>query len=209
MLQEQIKKLANEIHPVVVSNRRHLHAHPELSFKEYNTSDFIKKQLNEIGLSWTAMADTGIVALICGEIPSTRVVALRADMDALAIIEANDVDYASRNKGVMHACGHDVHTSSLLGAARILQSLKSGFGGTIKLIFQPAEEVLPGGASLMIKEGVLENPKPDVVIGQHVMPSLEVGIRARRMPSPRPWIDIWRRRRAMSTSSQAYRTWTR
>jgi len=175
MLQEQIKKLANEIHPVVVSNRRHLHAHPELSFKEYNTSDFIKKQLNEIGLSWTAMADTGIVALICGEIPSTRVVALRADMDALAIIEANDVDYASRNKGVMHACGHDVHTSSLLGAARILQSLKSGFGGTIKLIFQPAEEVLPGGASLMIKEGVLENPKPDVVIGQHVMPSLEVG----------------------------------
>jgi len=131
--------------------------------------------LNEIGLPWTAMADTGIVALICGKIPSTRVVALRADMDALAILEANDVDYVSRNKGVMHACGHDVHTSSLLGVARILQTLKSGFGGTIKLIFQPAEEVLPGGASLMIKDGVLENPKPDAVIGQHVMPALEVG----------------------------------
>ncbi len=93
-------------------------------------------------------------------------------MDALPITEMNDVPYQSTNKGVMHACGHDVHTSSLLGVAKILQTLKSDFGGTIKLIFQPAEEKIPGGANQMIKEGVLENPRPDVVIGQHVMPSL-------------------------------------
>src|SRR5476651_1437306 len=121
------------------------------------------------------MADNGLVALIKGEKPSDQVVALRADMDALPILETNDVPYKSKNTGVMHACGHDVHTSSLLGTAQILTSLKSEFGGIIKLIFQPAEEKLPGGASLMIKEGVLENPKPQAVIGQHVMPMIDAG----------------------------------
>ena len=121
------------------------------------------------------MANTGLVALIKGSKPSDAVVALRADMDALPIVEANDVEYKSQNPGVMHACGHDVHTSSLLGTAKILSELKDEFGGTVKLIFQPAEEKLPGGANLMIQEGVLENPKPDAVLGQHVMPLIETG----------------------------------
>lgn len=128
-----------------------------------------------MGISWQPMANTGVVGIIKGEKPSNKVVALRADMDALPITEANNVPYKSCNEGVMHACGHDVHTASLLGVAAILKSLESKFGGTVKLVFQPAEEKLPGGASLMIKEGVLTNPVPDVVIGQHVMPALPVG----------------------------------
>jgi amidohydrolase len=158
-----------------VANRRHLHSHPELSFHEVETSAFVAGKLDELGLQYQRMADNGLVALITGEKPSDRVVALRADMDALPITEANDVSYKSQNTGVMHACGHDAHTSSLLGTAKILTELKSQFGGTIKLIFQPAEEKLPGGASLMIKEGVLENPTPQAVLGQHVMPHIDAG----------------------------------
>jgi len=175
MLSDEIKEAAQRVFNEVIANRRHLHAHPELSFCEYETSGFIKQKLGQMGISWMAMADTGIVAVIQGEIASQRVIALRADIDALPIAEANEVPYASQNTGIMHACGHDAHTSSLLGAAQILQSLKSKFGGTIKLIFQPAEEKLPGGASIMIKEGVLENPVPEAIIGQHVMPALECG----------------------------------
>ena len=175
MLSDEIKEAAQRVFNEVIENRRHLHAHPELSFCEYETSGFIKQKLDQMGISWTAMADTGIVAVMQGERASQRVIALRADIDALPIAEANEVTYASQNKGIMHACGHDAHTSSLLGAAQILQSLKSKFGGTIKLIFQPAEEKLPGGASIMIKEGVLENPVPEAIIGQHVMPALECG----------------------------------
>ena len=159
----------------VIKNRRHLHAHPELSFVEYETSAFVKARLDEMNITWKAMAGTGIVAIIKGEKPSEKIVALRADMDALPITEANNVVYQSQNQGVMHACGHDAHTASLLGTAEILKSIKSEFGGTVKLIFQPGEEKLPGGASLLIKEGVLENPKPASVIGQHVMPSIECG----------------------------------
>ena len=183
MLSDEIKEAAQRVFNEVIANRRHLHAHPELSFCEYETSGFIKQKLGQMGISWMAMADTGIVAVIQGEIASQRVIALRADIDALPIAEDNEVPYASQNTGIMHACGHDAHTSSLLGAAQILQSLKSKFGGTIKLIFQPAEEKLPGGASIMIKEGVLENPVPEAIIGQHVMPALEcgkIGIRAGR-----------------------------
>lgn len=175
MIREEIRQAAQEIKDLVIESRRHLHAHPELSFCEYETSAYIKARLDEMGISWKAMADTGIVGIVKGEKPSDKVVALRADMDALPITEANDVDYVSQNKNVMHACGHDAHTSSLLGTARILQSMKDKFGGTVKLIFQPGEEKLPGGASLMIKEGVLENPKPQAVIGQHVMPGIECG----------------------------------
>ena len=175
MLSDEIKEAAQRVFNEVIANRRHLHAHPELSFCEYETSGFIKQKLGQMGISWMAMADTGIVAVIQGEIASKRVIALRADIDALPIAEANEVPYASQNTGIMHACGHDAHTSSLLGAAQILQSLKSKFAGTIKLIFQPAEEKLPGGASIMIKEGVLENPVPEAIIGQHVMPALECG----------------------------------
>lgn len=175
MLKEKISRLAEEIHQDVISNRRHLHANPELSFEEYQTSAFIKSKLQELGISCQDMAGTGVVALIKGSRPSDKVVALRADMDALPILETNDVPYKSKREGVMHACGHDVHTSSLLGTARILSLLKDEFAGTVKLIFQPAEERLPGGASLMIAEGVLENPKPQAVIGQHVMPFIETG----------------------------------
>lgn len=175
MIKEQIQELAKTIYDDVVGNRRHLHANPELSFHEIQTSAFVARKLEEMGLEYHKMADTGLVALIKGDKPSDKVIALRADMDALPIVEANDVPYKSQNPGVMHACGHDVHTSSLLGTAKILTQLKSEFGGIVKLIFQPAEEKLPGGASLMIKEGVLENPKPDAVIGQHVMPLIDAG----------------------------------
>ena len=175
MLKEEIMQLAKNIHQTVINNRRHLHAHPELSFKEYNTSAFVKARLDEMGISWKAIANTGVVAIVKGALPSDKVIALRADMDALPITEANEAEYASQHEGIMHACGHDAHTSSLLGTAHILQSVKNKFGGTVKLIFQPAEEKLPGGASLMIEEGVLENPRPHCVIGQHVMPSIECG----------------------------------
>jgi amidohydrolase len=175
MLRDEIQQSAQKIYSNVVENRRYLHAHPELSFCEYETSTYVKAALDEMGVPWKAMANTGVVAIIQGEKPSDQVVALRADMDALSITEANDVIYASKNKGVMHACGHDVHTSSLLGTAKILQSIVSKFGGKVKIIFQPGEEKIPGGASLMIKEGVLENPKPGAVIGQHVMPGIDCG----------------------------------
>lgn len=175
MLKDKISLLAKEIHANVVENRRHLHANPELSFHEYQTSAYVAQKLDELGIKYAKMANTGLVAMIKGEKPSDAVVALRADMDALPIVEANEVPYKSKNAGVMHACGHDAHTSSLLGTAKILTELKNEFGGTVKLIFQPAEEKLPGGASMMIKEGVLENPKPDAVIGQHVMPLIEAG----------------------------------
>jgi amidohydrolase len=175
MIKEKIQQLSQDIFDEVVANRRHLHSHPELSFHEVETSVFVARKLEELGLEYHKMADTGLVALIKGDLPSEQVIALRADMDALPITEANNVPYKSQNNGVMHACGHDAHTSSLLGTAKILTELKSEFGGTIKLIFQPAEEKLPGGASLMIKEGVLENPKPDAVLGQHVMPLIDAG----------------------------------
>ena len=175
MIKEQIQQLSKDIFNDVVATRRHLHSHPELSFHEYETSAFIGRKLDELGLTYQKMADNGLVALIKGEKPSDKVIALRADMDALPITEVNEVAYKSQNVGVMHACGHDAHTSSLLGTAKILTALKSEFGGTIKLIFQPAEEKLPGGASLMIKEGVLENPKPHAVLGQHVMPLIDAG----------------------------------
>ncbi|MEP7143153.1 MAG: M20 family metallopeptidase [Ferruginibacter sp.] len=175
MLKDEIKQAAKEIYSNTIENRRHLHAHPELSFMEYETAAFVKNRLDEMGISWEPMAGTGVVGIIKGEMAGDKVVALRADMDALPVIENNDVAYASQNKGVMHACGHDVHTSSLLGTAFILQSIKSKFGGTIKLIFQPGEEKFPGGASLMIQAGVLKNPTPGAVIGQHVMPSVDAG----------------------------------
>ena len=175
MIKEKIQQLSKTIFNDVVANRRHIHANPELSFNEHNTSAFVAKQLDALGIPYEHMADTGLVALLKGNKPSDNVIALRADMDALPITEANEVPYKSMNVGVMHACGHDVHTSSLLGTAKILTELKDEFAGTVKFIFQPAEERLPGGASLMIKEGVLENPKPQAVMGQHVMPLIDAG----------------------------------
>lgn len=176
MLKERIKTLAKELKEEVIATRRHLHANPELSYQEYKTSEFVKGKLEALGvLKLEQKADTGWSALIEGKNPGKKVIALRADMDALPIIEANDVPYKSKNKGVMHACGHDAHTASLLGAAKILNEVKDQFEGTIKLIFQPGEEVAPGGASLMIKDKVLENPRPSGIIGQHVMPLIPAG----------------------------------
>lgn len=176
MLKNKIKKLADTYHKDTVAIRRHLHQYPELSFLEKETGRYIAAKLTEYGIEHKyGLAENGVVAHIQGHAPDSRVVALRADIDALPIEEANEVEYKSKNKGVMHACGHDVHTSSLLGTARILNELKNEFKGTIKLIFQPAEEKLPGGASIMIKEGVLKNPAPSSIFGQHVHPPLEVG----------------------------------
>jgi len=173
---EKIKSLSSKYHSDIVAIRRHLHMHPELSFKEVQTSSYVWNKLDELGIKEKQhMADTGIVALIKGKNPGKKTIALRADMDALPISETNNVPYKSQNEGVMHACGHDAHTSSLLGVARILNELKDEFEGTIKLIFQPGEEKLPGGASMMIKEGVLQNPAPDGIIGQHVMPFIDAG----------------------------------
>ena len=172
---QKIQELAQSYFQDTVNNRRFLHQNPELSFEEYNTSAFIKQVLTDLAIPFDSMANTGVVALIKGELPSEKVLALRADMDALPITEVEGRSYGSKNIGVMHACGHDVHTSSLLGVAKILNELKAEFGGTLKLIFQPGEERLPGGASLMIKEGVLQNPEPQGIVGQHVMPFIESG----------------------------------
>ncbi len=150
--------------------------HPELAFKEHVTARFIADKLTEYGISYQdKVAGTGIVGLINGRGKGSRVVALRADMDALPISEKNEVEYRSLNEGLMHACGHDAHMACLLGAARILQDIRDEFGGVVKLIFQPSEESYPGGAKVMIEEGVLENPAPDVIIGQHVFPELDAG----------------------------------
>ncbi len=175
-LKDKIKQLSAELLPEIIILRREFHANPEMAFEEFKTSDIIFKKLQEWGIEVKqGVAKTGLVAMIKGNNPSGKVVALRADMDALPIFEANDVDYKSKTDGVMHACGHDVHMASLLGTAKILAELKDRFDGTIKLIFQPSEEKYPGGASVMIKEGVLENPKPDIMIAQHVLPELETG----------------------------------
>jgi len=173
-LEEQIKEASEICFPKVVQIRRHLHANPELSFKEFNTSAYIGSQLDDLGISWEVKAETGIVALLQGKQPG-KVVALRADIDALPIQEKNATEYKSTVPGVMHACGHDVHSASLLGTATILSGLRSQFNGTVKLIFQPGEEKVPGGASLMIAEGVLKNPVPMSILGQHVLPQLETG----------------------------------
>jgi amidohydrolase len=175
MLKNKIKSASANLHKEIIANRRHLHANPELSFEEFQTSAFVQDQLKSMGIPFQIMANTGVIGLLKGDLASDKVIALRADMDALPILEANDVSYKSKKEGVMHACGHDVHTASLLGVAKILSQLKHEFAGTIKFIFQPAEEKLPGGANLLIQEGVLENPKPSAVIGQHVMPLIETG----------------------------------
>lgn len=173
---EKIKSLSAEIARDVVVMRRHIHAHPELSYQEFNTARYVVAQLKSFGLNpEEGVATTGVVAEIKGINPGKKTVALRADMDALPIAETNEVPYKSQNPGVMHACGHDVHTASLLGTARILHELRNYFDGTIRLIFQPGEEKNPGGASYMIKEGVLKNPVPFSIVGQHVFPLLPVG----------------------------------
>lgn len=175
MIAEKIKALAKQYAREFIDIRHHLHAHPELSYQEYETSRFVQDKLFELGIPFEIKATTGVIGLIKGRNPNSRIIALRADMDALPIQEENEVPYKSTRNGIMHACGHDVHTTCLLGAAKILNELRNEWEGTIKLIFQPGEEKNPGGASLLIKEGVLENPAPSCIFGLHVHPGLAVG----------------------------------
>jgi len=175
MLLNTIQQMAAAEAPACIEIRRYLHAHPELSYQEFETSKYIQNKLTELGIPFQVMATTGIVAIIEAKNPSSRVIALRGDMDALPIAEENEVAYKSQNQGVMHACGHDVHTTIMLGAAKILNSLKYEFEGTVKIIFQPGEERNPGGASYMIRDGVLQNPTPQGIVALHVHPGLQVG----------------------------------
>ena len=172
MSSPELLHAAHATHETMRQIRRTLHRNPELSFQEYETSKFIQQRLAELGIPFRVLANTGVVAHI-GE--GDRCVALRADIDALPIQEESGVEYSSTKEGVMHACGHDAHTAMLLGAAQILKEREavegaSSLGGVIKLIFQPGEEMSPGGASIMIREGVLENPRPEAIFGQHVNP---------------------------------------
>jgi len=171
---ERIRSLSQQHLEAVIGIRRHIHANPELSFKEYNTANYIISVLDKVGVPYTRIAGTGLSVNLQGCKPG-KTIALRSDHDALPIEEKNEVPYKSINNGVMHACGHDAHTAALLGVLMILNELKNDWEGTIKFIFQPGEEKLPGGASIMIKEGVLENPVPESIIAQHVFPTLETG----------------------------------
>ena len=175
-MKEKILEFSDLFFDEIVSIRRYMHMHPELSFQEFETSNYIKSILKSWDINFLdGYANTGILVNLEGKEPSSRVIALRADFDALPILEENDVEYKSKNEGIMHACGHDAHTASMLGALKILHKTKDHWRGTIKFIFQPAEERLPGGAKQMIEEGVLENPNVQHVIAQHVLPELEVG----------------------------------
>ena len=174
----KLRQRVDEIFDKVKGYREHLHANPELSFQEFNTMNFVSEQLTKIGIPHEKnVAGTGVVGIIRGTHHSLAqsCIGLRADLDALPILEANNVPYKSKVDGVMHACGHDVHTSILLGAAELLFELKDELPNPIKLIFQPGEEIHPGGASLMIEAGVLENPKVSRMYGLHVFPELPAG----------------------------------
>ena len=176
---DRIRALADEVFPEVVRLRRLLHAHPELAFEEHETARLVVETLEPLGLDLrTGLAGTGVIAALQGGRPGPTLV-LRADMDALPIEEANSFDFVSTVPGAMHACGHDAHTASLLGTAMILSRLRAEVPGTIRLLFQPSEEKLPGGAPAMIEAGVLaagdDGPAPTAVFGQHVTPELETG----------------------------------
>lgn len=176
MLAQKVRELAAAMKQDLLTIRRHLHANPELSYNEHRTADYVSGQLHAIGLEHSRIAVTGLTGILRGKKPGKGpVIALRADMDALPIHELNDFPFKSSNEGVMHACGHDFHMTSLLGTLRILKTLENEFSGEVKFLFQPAEELAPGGALMMINDGVLENPKPLNIIGQHVMPELPAG----------------------------------
>ena len=174
-LSDRITQLAEQHFEDLVATRRHLHSRPELSFEEYETTKFIAQKLKDTGYDLEKITETGGFIDIQGKNPESKTIALRGDIDALPILEQNDVEYKSKNEGKMHACGHDVHTTCLLGAVRILDELKGEFEGTVRCIFQPGEERLPGGASILIKNGVLVNPSVEKILGQHVMPLIDAG----------------------------------
>ncbi|MFT5859726.1 MAG: amidohydrolase [Flavobacteriaceae bacterium] len=175
---QSIIELSESLHEKVQNHREYLHAHPELSYQEFETMEYVSKALTDIGIEHTSgIGDTGIVAIIRGDQHSEKdsCIGLRADLDALPIQEENDVAYKSTVDGVMHACGHDVHTSILLGAAEVLHLKRNELPQPVKLVFQPGEEKNPGGATLMLRDGVLENPSVDKMMALHVFPDMEVG----------------------------------
>jgi amidohydrolase len=171
---DQIKNLASLNTDEIISIRRTIHANPELSFKENETASFVESILDKWGINHERIADTGITGVIDGA-GSGKYLVLRADLDALPITEGNLCEYRSKNEGVMHACGHDVHTAALLGAIKILTALKNEWNGRIRFIFQPGEEMLPGGALKILETGLLDNPEPDFIIAEHVYPDLPAG----------------------------------
>lgn len=177
-IKHHIKTAADRLYNKVRGYREHIHAHPELSYQEHNTMAFVSNALSEIGIAHTTgVGETGIVALIKGDhhADDANCIGLRADLDALPIQEANKVPYKSTVDGVMHACGHDVHTSVLLGAAEILHEIRNELPQPVKLIFQPGEEKNPGGATYMIRDGALEHPKVERIYALHVFPDMETG----------------------------------
>jgi len=168
-MKTRLQKLCLQNSEYVIDCYRYLHAHPELSFQEFETAHFIQTELTKMGISFRAgIGGIGILGKIEGENPHKKVIALRADMDALPVCEAVDIPWKSINENVMHACGHDAHTACLLGAAKILQELKNEFEGTILLIFQPGEEKAPGGARLMLEDGLFDELEPEIILAQHV-----------------------------------------
>lgn len=176
LMKTKIQQLAKEYLEEILAIRRHIHANPELSFEESETSAFVTSKLDEMEIPYkTGFAEHGILGILKGEKGEGKTIALRADMDALPIVEENDLPYKSCKKGVMHACGHDIHASCLLGAAKILNALKAELSGTILFVFQPGEEKLPGGASVMMADGLFDEYIPDLIIGQHVYPELPAG----------------------------------
>jgi len=175
-IKEIIIENSAELFNEAVDIRRHFHKHPELSYQETETSLYICNWLKKNNIEFrSGIAGTGIIASVKGKKDGKKVIAVRAEMDALPITEKNIFGFASINTGKMHACGHDAHMAMLLGSAKLLNNLKEHFGGTILLIFQPGEEKSLGGARLMIESGELNNPKPDMVIAQHILPELETG----------------------------------
>ena len=172
-----IKSRSEVLFEKVKSYREHLHKHPELSYQEVETMNFVSEQLKKLGIPHQkTIGCTGVVGIIENEKhKGLKAIALRADLDALPIQEENDVSYKSTNFGVMHACGHDVHTSILLGTAEILHGIKDQLPQPVKLIFQPGEEKNPGGATYMIRDGALHNPEVDKIFALHVFPELNVG----------------------------------
>jgi amidohydrolase len=173
MKKKNFREEANRIIPDLLDYRRYIHRNPELSFEEFETAKFISQTLDDIGVKNFSLTETGVVGLI-GE--GDNCVALRADMDALPILEGTGLEFQSEKHGIMHACGHDMHTAMLLGAAKILKKHESKLNGTVKLIFQPGEELIPGGAYQMIKAGVLDYPKPKAIFAQHVHPMSDTGM---------------------------------
>ncbi len=175
-MKEKIQSLLALHNEYVVGCYRHLHAHPELSFHEVETANFIRQQLTEMSISFrSGIGGNGILAKIEGRNPSKKVIALRADMDALPVCEAVDIPWKSVNENVMHACGHDAHTACLLGVAKMLNEVKSDFEGTVLLIFQPGEEKAPGGAKLMLEDGLFDEIEPDLILAQHVSVDFPTG----------------------------------